>query len=59
MVDAFQAEAAIWLKDGLRLKGESNLSLHLYNAGVLEDKNFTCIPFNKATMSAYIHGQFP
>jgi hypothetical protein len=52
MVDAFQAEAAIWLKDGLRLKGESNLSLHLYNAGVQEDKNFTCIPFNKAIMSA-------
>ena len=42
-----QAEAAVWLKDGIRLKDQSGLGIRVENAGVETDRKYTCIPFNK------------
>ena len=42
-----QAEAAVWLKDGIRMKDQSGLRIRVENAGVASDRKFTCIPFNK------------
>ena len=42
-----EAEAAVWLKDGIRMKDQSGLRIRVENAGVASDRKFTCIPFNK------------
>ena len=44
-----QAEAAVWLKDGIRLKNQSGLRIRLEKAGVETDRKYTCIPFNKVS----------
>lgn len=35
------------MRDGLRIKNESGLEIHISNAGVETDRNYTCIPFNQ------------
>ena len=42
-----EAEAAVWLKDGIRMKDQSGLKIRVENAGVETDRKYTCIPFNK------------
>ena len=44
-----QAEAAVWRKDGIRVKEESGLKIRVENAGVETDRKYTCIPFNKVS----------
>ena len=47
-----KAEAAVWLKDGIRMKNESGLEILIQNAGVDTDRNYTCIPFNEVGKGA-------
>ena len=42
-----EAEAAVWLADGIRMKNQSGLRITVENAGVETDRKYTCIPFNK------------
>ena len=44
-----QAEAAVWLRDGIRMKDQSGLKIRVENAGVETDRKYTCIPFNKVS----------
>ena len=44
-----EAEAAVWLKDGIRMKDQSGLRIRVENAGVETDRKYTCIPFNKVS----------
>ena len=51
-----QAEAAVWLKDGIRLKDQSGLQIRVENAGVETDRKYTCIPFNKVSTTNLVTG---
>ena len=37
------------MKEGVRIKGEADLHLDLHGVGVLQDRNYTCIPFNSVS----------
>ena len=47
-----QAEAAVWLRDGIRMKDQSGLKIRVENAGVETDRKYTCIPFNKVSTTS-------
>ena len=51
MTSLLQAEAAVWLRDGIRIKNESGLKILVESAGVETDRNYTCIPFNQVMLA--------